>query len=120
MAIARLERPHVLSGGCLYGYTAFGIARHVEDDVGAYGRAEHDKPGFRYIRFNGLPVERQDGRLVTCKVEAEDAGVGGVNQPQADALAPAYREDIGMRPLTVMVLPIRPPCMASRICRSRH
>ena len=42
------------------------------------------------------------------EIEAEDAGVGGVDQPQADALALPDRETSGTRPLMVTVLPTRP------------
>ena len=64
-----------------------GIAAHVEDQIGAHGRAEHDAPAIRLVRLDRLAVERDHGRPVVFELQPEDARVGGIDQAQAQALA---------------------------------
>ena len=84
------------------------LAAHVEDQIGAHGRAEHDAAALRRVRLDRLAVERDHDRPVALELEPEDAGVGGVDQAQADALAGAHREILRHAAVDVTVLPTRP------------
>ena len=70
------------------------LAAHVENQIGAHGRAEDDAPAVRLVRLDRLAVERDHGWPVVLELQPEDARVGGIDQAQAQALAGAHREGL--------------------------
>jgi hypothetical protein len=80
-----------------HGEALTGLARHVDDQIGAHGRSEHHPTAVRRVGLDRLAVDGNHFRLVASEFQAEYPGIGGVDQAQADALAAADGEAVGDR-----------------------
>ena len=63
------------------------LALHVEQDVGAHGRAEEDAACLRLVRIAGLAVDRNNHRTMALEPQRHDAGERPIDEAQPDALA---------------------------------
>src|SRR3546814_1836784 len=64
----------------------------TEGKLAKWLKQEGDEAALRGVRGDRLAVEGDDDRLVALEVEPEDAGIRGINEPQADALAGLHPE----------------------------
>ena len=70
------------------------LPSHVDDEIGAHGRAQDDATAGRLVRLDRLAIERNHRRPVVLELQPEDPRIGGVDQTQAHALAGAHREGL--------------------------
>src|SRR3546814_17193694 len=64
----------------------------TEGKLAKWLKQEGDEAALRGVRGDRLAVEGDDDRLVALEVEPEDAGIRGIHEPQADALAGLHPE----------------------------
>src|SRR3546814_1755134 len=64
-------------------------------EVDSHRRAEHNATACGAVRLDRLAVERDHRRPVAVELQLEDAGIGGVDQPEPKSLAGPDGKGVG-------------------------